>query len=131
MDGTNYRLRTLIVDDDPDSAIITRRALGLTGCFDIIGRAVDAHDAHLLAQTLAPDLILLDVEMPGADGFSALPYIQEASPRSHIVMVSGADPQTTRRRAAAMQVDYVPKDSPLSVFEMLGQSLIRGIARPG
>lgn len=129
MDSPHHRLRTLIVDDDPSSAALTRHALVLTDCFDIVGQAVDAHDARLLAETLHPDLILLDVDIPGADGFAALPYIQEASPHSHIVMMSGPDPDADRRRAAVAQVDLLPKESTKGVFEMLGRALLQTQSR--
>ena len=64
--------RILVVDDHP----LTRDALAsllAQGGFDVVGEAADGAEALELAQSLQPDLVLLDLSMPGMDGLSALP----------------------------------------------------------
>src|ERR671921_185696 len=64
--------RILVVDDHP----LTRDALTsllAQGGFDVVGEAGDGAEALELAHTLQPDLILLDLTMPGIDGLTVLP----------------------------------------------------------
>jgi len=69
----------LIVDDHP----LTREALSSllrAHGFDVVGCASDGAEAVVEAGRLQPDLVLLDLSMPGVDGISALPKLREAAP---------------------------------------------------
>jgi len=84
--------RILLVDDHP----LTRSALAglLTQHgFDVVGEAEDGGAAVARAAELAPDLILLDLSMPGVDGLTALPRLREAAPSCEVVVLtaSGTD----------------------------------------
>jgi len=71
--------RVLIVDDHP----LTREALAglLTQHdFSVVGQAADGEQAVEVARELQPDLILLDLTMPGIGGLGALPLLREAAP---------------------------------------------------
>ena len=71
-------MRVLIVDDHP----ITRAALAalLEGHgFSVAGEAADGAEAIELARRLLPDIVLLDLSMPGLDGLQALPRLREAA----------------------------------------------------
>jgi DNA-binding NarL/FixJ family response regulator len=81
--------RILLVDDHP----LTRSALsGLLGQngFDVVGEAEDGEQAIVCAAELAPDLILLDLSMPGLDGLSALPRLREAAPNCEVVVLTAS-----------------------------------------
>jgi DNA-binding NarL/FixJ family response regulator len=81
--------RVLIVDDHP----LTRDALGalLTqNGFSLAGEAPDGETAIRLARELQPDLILLDLAMPGMDGLEALPHLREAAPDCEVVMLTAS-----------------------------------------
>jgi DNA-binding NarL/FixJ family response regulator len=81
--------RVLIVDDHP----LTRDALSalLTqNGFSLVGEAADGEEAIELARTLQPDLILLDLSMPGMDGLQALPRLRETAPGCEIVMLTAS-----------------------------------------
>jgi DNA-binding NarL/FixJ family response regulator len=82
--------RILIVDDHP----LTREALaGLLAHngFDVCGQAASGEEAVRLAGELLPDLVLLDLTMPGLDGLHALPRVREASPDSAVVVLAAAE----------------------------------------
>jgi len=66
------RIRTLIVDDKPLAREGMRLLLGRAGDVDVVGEAVDGPTAVDAIRTLHPDLVLLDVEMPGASGFEVV-----------------------------------------------------------
>src|SRR5262245_32785135 len=81
------RLKLLIVEDFPPFRRVLSSLLSGTG-FDIIGEASDGLEAVRLAQQLTPDLILLDIGLPGLDGIAAARQIRELCPHSKIVFVS-------------------------------------------
>jgi DNA-binding NarL/FixJ family response regulator len=81
--------RILLVDDHP----LTRSALsGLLAQhgFEIVGEAEDGEEAIAKADELKPDLILLDLSMPGVDGLSALPRLREAAPECEVVVLTAS-----------------------------------------
>jgi DNA-binding NarL/FixJ family response regulator len=71
--------RVLIVDDHP----LTREALASLleqHGFEVAGQAGDGAEAIVLAAELTPDLVLLDLTMPGMDGLTAISRIRDAAP---------------------------------------------------
>ena len=79
----------LLVDDHP----LTRD--GLTALlrghgFDVVGEAGDGREAIELARQLGPDLILLDLSMPGLNGLDALPRLREQAPSCEVVVLTAS-----------------------------------------
>ncbi|HEY5662197.1 MAG TPA: response regulator transcription factor [Gaiellaceae bacterium] len=82
--------RILLVDDHP----LTRSALSalLTQHgFSVVGEAEDGGAAIQRAAELEPDVILLDLSMPGVDGLSALPRLREAAPQCEVVVLTASE----------------------------------------
>jgi DNA-binding NarL/FixJ family response regulator len=81
--------RILLVDDHP----ITRSALTallVQHGFDVVGEAADGAEAIGEAGRLAPDLVLLDLSMPGLDGLEALPRLRDAAPACEVVVLTAS-----------------------------------------
>jgi DNA-binding NarL/FixJ family response regulator len=81
--------RILLVDDHP----LTRSALaGLLSQhgLEVVGEAADGEEAIARATELQPDLILLDLSMPGIDGLTALPRLREAAPSCEVVVLTAS-----------------------------------------
>jgi DNA-binding NarL/FixJ family response regulator len=81
--------RILIVDDHP----LTRDALAALveqSGFEVAGQAADGEAAVRLAGELAPDLILLDLSLPGMNGLEALPRLREAAPAAEVVVLTAS-----------------------------------------
>jgi DNA-binding NarL/FixJ family response regulator len=81
--------RILIVDDHP----LTRSALAALlrqHDFDVVGEAADGEQAIERATELNPDLILLDLSMPGMNGLEALPQLRAAAPESEVVVLTAS-----------------------------------------
>src|SRR5437867_9828429 len=81
--------RVLLVDDHP----ITRAALtGLLeqNCFSVVGEADEGAQAIERARQLQPDLVLLDLSMPGIDGLEALPRLRAAAPECEVVVLTAS-----------------------------------------
>src|SRR5262249_57589768 len=83
--------RVLIVDDHP----LTRGALTALleqNGFDVAGEAASGEDAIEVARELQPDLILLDLSMPGIGGLGALPLLRGAVPGWGVGMLTASVP---------------------------------------
>jgi DNA-binding NarL/FixJ family response regulator len=81
--------RILIVDDHP----LTREALSSllrAHGFDVVGCASDGRQAITEVARLQPDLLLLDLSMPGMDGLTALPRLREAAPDTEVVVLTAS-----------------------------------------
>jgi DNA-binding response OmpR family regulator len=83
------RRKVLVVEDDPDQLEVTRLSLKAAGF--AIGTATNGIDALKKAQTVSPDLILLDVMMPGLNGFAVCETLREnpATASIPILMLTG------------------------------------------
>jgi DNA-binding NarL/FixJ family response regulator len=81
--------RILIVDDHPltrDALASLLRAHGL----DVVGVAADGESAIVEAERLQPDLVLLDLSMPGMDGLTALPRLRHAAADCEVVVLTAS-----------------------------------------
>jgi DNA-binding NarL/FixJ family response regulator len=81
--------RTLVVDDHP----LTRAALvGLLELHDfpVVAEAGDGAEAIDRARELQPDIVLLDLSMPGMDGLEALPRVRAAAPECEVVVLTAS-----------------------------------------
>src|SRR4051812_30100548 len=74
--------RVLLVDDVVEIRHLLRILLANVQFCQVVGEAEDGREAIELTQQLQPDVIVLDVQMPGMSGLEALPAIFEAAPHS-------------------------------------------------
>lgn len=100
-------MRTLIVDDEPVARQILREELETLGSVQIIGEAEDGETALYLIQSLRPDLVFLDLQMPVLGGFEMLTQLQ-GSNLPVIIIVTAFD-QHAIRAFEAGAVDYLLK----------------------
>ena len=80
----------LIVDDHPSFRAIAQVVLETDG-FAVVGTASDGETGVAAALELAPDVLLLDVELPDIDGFAVASRLREAGSRTAIVLASSRD----------------------------------------
>jgi DNA-binding NarL/FixJ family response regulator len=80
----------LIVDDHAAFRVAARRLLEQDG-YRVVGEAGDGEAGLAAARELRPDVVLLDVQMPGVDGFEVARRLSEARDSPAIVMVSSRD----------------------------------------
>jgi len=98
-------LRVLIVDDEPLARARLRRLLGQVGGVTVVGEAASAAEARALVASARPELLLLDIQMPGEDGFALL---RGLDPRPAVVFVTAYD-QYAVRAFEENAVDYLLK----------------------
>jgi two-component system LytT family response regulator len=98
-------LRVLIVDDEPLARARARRLLEDIGGVGIAGEAGSAEEARRAIATIRPDLLLLDIQMPGEDGFALLESLE---PRPAVVFITAFDHYAVRA-FEENAVDYLLK----------------------
>lgn len=102
--------RVLIVDDTDDARVLLRIKLTVDGRYEVVGEATDGVDAVRQARALQPELIILDMAMPGMDGLEALPLLRDAAPGARVVVLTVFQPGTLEDQALAAGADrYVVK----------------------
>jgi len=106
----------LIVDDHEDFARSARTLLELEG-FDVVGLAGDGPSALSAVEALRPDIVLLDIQLPGMDGFEVVRRLAAAARQPRVVLISSRD-----RSAYATQ----PFEAPVRGF--LGKNELSGAA---
>ncbi len=108
--------RVLVVDDEPDVRGVLHEFLSSRG-YDVTV-AADGVDALALVESVKPDLVLLDVAMPGMDGIETLRRIVSLQPGLPVIMVTAnADISVTSKLLALGAVDYVPKPFDLDYLD--------------
>jgi len=99
------QLRVVIADDASAMRALLRRMLEDSTAFEIVGEAADGEEAVSLAGALHPDVVLLDVAMPGMDGLEAIPGIRRMSPTTRIVVLSAIEASRVKAQALASGAD--------------------------
>ena len=111
--GANDRaIRILITDDHPVVRDGLRAILAGTG-LEVVGEAASGPEAAQQAAALRPDVVLMDVRMPGGDGLTATRSVLEAAPDSSVVILTSFEDETYLREAIAQgAAGFVLKGSP-------------------
>jgi two-component system, NarL family, response regulator NreC len=105
-------IRVLVCDDHTLLRSGLRRLLEAEGGFEIAAEAADADEAVERAAETQPDVLLLDIVMPGRSGVDAMPDLLAAAPEAKVLMLSMQDDPTYVRRAfAAGASGYVLKEA--------------------
>ena len=105
----------LVVDDSRLVRRILVDLLGSSGEFRVAGEAEDGLDAIRKVHALNPDLVTLDVQMPGLDGLQVLGYIMSEAPRAVVMLTAAGEPHSDDLTLRALElgaVDFVRKPAP-------------------
>jgi DNA-binding NarL/FixJ family response regulator len=105
-------LRILLAEDDDGLAELVGTTLTGDGRFIVVGRATTGDDAVTLCEEHQPDIVLMDIGMPGRDGIAATSEIHARDRGQHVVIYTGSDEYGDVARAEdAGAVGYLHKDA--------------------
>ncbi len=122
-------IRLLIVDDHPVVRAGIRGMLTGQPDLEVVGEASDGAEAVRLAQRLQPDVILMDLRMPGMDGVAAIERIRKARPETHVLVLTTYDSDADILRAIeAGATGYLLKDAPRGELHRAIRAAARGEA---
>ena len=101
-------LRLLIAEDEPLAAERLQLLLAQSPQVDLVGTASDGERAVRMAEALSPDLLLLDIEMPGLDGIDVARALAAKQPSAAVVFITAFD-QFAVAAFEVEAVDYLMK----------------------
>ena len=105
-------VRVLLVDDHPVVRQGLRALLSTQDGIEVVGEADDGEAAVAAAERLSPDVVLMDVVMPGMDGVEALRRIGERRPQTRVVMLTSyADERRAMEAVDAGASGFLLKDA--------------------
>ncbi len=108
----------LIVDDHALFAEALMLTLGIDDRLEVVGHAANGVEALTLARALRPDVVLMDLHMPGMDGIQATKALRQSLPAVRVVMLTASHaPEHVRWAREAGAVRYATKDT--SALELL------------
>jgi DNA-binding NarL/FixJ family response regulator len=129
-------MRVLIADDHRLIAEGIRRVLEETDDFEVVGEASTGSQVLPLVRRTSPDLVLLDLRMPGLDGLSALEQIKRDHPAIKVVILSAStEPaviQTALARGASAYVikSVSPIDLPATLRQAMEGNVFHAVGLP-
>lgn len=107
----NAAVRALIVDDHQIVREGLSLLLGDVPEVEVVGAAADAAEALALTEALQPDVVLMDLNLPGADGIEATDAIRTRFPQVNVlVLTTFGDDDLVRRAIQAGAIGYLLKD---------------------
>ena len=105
-------ISVLLVDDNPSFLHIATRFLEQHDDVAVVGAAGGGEEALALAQDLEPDIVLVDLAMPGLSGLATIPLLRVILPKVGIIALTVLDISSYRQAALAAGVnDFVSKAS--------------------
>jgi DNA-binding NarL/FixJ family response regulator len=105
-------ISVLLVDDNPGFLRIATRFLEQHDDVVVVGAAGGGEEALALAQDLEPDIVLVDLAMPGLSGLETIPRLRAMLPGVGIIALTMLDTNSYRQAALAAEAnDFVPKAS--------------------
>ncbi len=120
-------IRLLIVDDHPVVRAGLRMMLANEQDFEIVGEATTGEDAIQLVAQLAPDVVLMDLRMPGMDGVEATATLRKRQPRTQVLIITTYESNTDILRALeAGAVGYLLKDTPKEQLTLTIRNAVEG-----
>ncbi len=106
-------IRILLIDDQTTIRQALQMLLEREPGFEIVGGAADGETGLAFVERLCPDIVLVDIEMPGIDGIETASIIHNRYPSTKVLMLTGQDDKSCLQRALqAGAKGYLLKTTP-------------------
>ena len=99
-----HAIKVLIVEDDPMVAEINKSFTEMINSFCVIGIARNGQDALSMCRAKRPDLVILDIYMPGIDGLDVLAALRQANTMIDVIMITAANDSATISKAMRLGI---------------------------
>jgi DNA-binding NarL/FixJ family response regulator len=108
-------VHVLLCDDTAELRALRRSAIEAGGGVTVVGEVGDGDDAVRLARIHQPDVVVMDLEMPGPSPAALITALRRVAPRTAIVTFSGHEPAAVARAAMGEIALHLPKTTDLAV----------------
>jgi DNA-binding NarL/FixJ family response regulator len=110
-------VRVLLCDDAAELRILLRSQLERDPAIVVVGEAGNGQLAVQLARETAPDVVILDLEMPGPEPGELIALLRQSAPAARLITFSGHDPAVAAPDAAGHIALHVPKTTELAALQ--------------
>ncbi len=127
MNDVIHKISIFLIDDEAIVRAGLRALLQRTDSFDVVGDSGDARDGIEQVRALRPDLVVLDIMMPGLSGLDAVALIKKASPHTKVLIASQHEGHRFVRQSLQAGADgYLSKASDPEELRIAIESIHRG-----
>ena len=121
------KIRVLLADDHPLVRAGIRATLMAQDDLELVGEAADGDQVQQLCQTQSPDVLLLDLHMPGPSALQTVAFLRERLPAIRVIMLTAYDDDAyVRSLVAAGAVGYILKDEAPEVVVRAIRTVMHG-----
>lgn len=121
------RVRILLADDHPLVRSGIRATLSGEVSFEVVGEATNGAEVQLLTQELRPDLLLLDLSMPGPSPLETITCVRQLSPETRVLVLTAYDDDAYVRNIINIGVDgYLLKDEATETLVQAIKAVVQG-----
>ena len=119
-------IRVVIADDEDDVRLLLRVQLQEAG-FEIVGEAADGREAIECCEAVHPDAMVLDLLMPGVNGFEAIPVLRREHPDVAIVAYTAVAGDFVRKEMARLHIPLLLKSGDVTPLANKLRELARSV----
>ena len=107
MSAPSEKIKVLVVDDSAVSRDLLTHVLASEPCIEIVGHARDGEEAVAILDRKKPDVVTMDIHMPGLDGFETTRRIMETQPLPIVIVSASFDPDDVAQMFRALEAGAV------------------------
>ncbi len=121
------KIRIYLIEDQSMIRAAFRNMLSQKAQFEVVGDSGDAREGVAAIEQLRPDIVLLDITLPGLSGIDAIPMIRKVCPRTKVLMVTSHESENfVDQSLSAGAEGYLSKDSDPSELFLAVEAVFRG-----